>query len=149
MHWIDWVIALVPVVIVLGIALYTRRYIRGVVDYLAAGRVAGRYVITVGEMETGMGVIALAAFAEIKYKTGCALSFWEILTIQTTMIMALTGYCVYRFRETKSLSIGQFLEMRYSRTFRIFAATLRTLAEMLANAIGPAVAANLFIYFLV
>ena len=41
MHWIDWCIVIIPVLIVLGIALYSRRYVRGVVDYVAAGRVDG------------------------------------------------------------------------------------------------------------
>lgn len=148
MHWIDWLITIVPVVLVLGMAVYCRRYVRGVVDYLAAGRVAGRYVIAVGSLESSMGVIALVALVEAKYQTGYALAFWETMLAPVGIIMSLTGYCVYRFRETRSLSIGQFLEMRYSRSFRIFAATLRTLSEMLTNAIGPAVAANFFIYFM-
>lgn len=38
--------------------------------------------------------------------------------------------------------------MRYNRTFRVFAAVLRNLTEMVANAIGPAIAANFFVYFL-
>ena len=40
MHWIDWAIMLVPFTAVLALAVYTRRYARDVVDYLAAGRVA-------------------------------------------------------------------------------------------------------------
>jgi Na+/proline symporter len=115
---------------------------------LAAGRVAGRYVLSAGDLTSGLSVITLVALVESKYQVGYALSFWEYLMIPVGVIMGLTGFCIYRFRETRSLSIGQFLEMRYNRPLRIVAATIRTLAEMVTNAIGPAVAANFFIYFL-
>jgi Na+/proline symporter len=148
MHLIDWLIAIVPVVLVLSIAVYSCKYVRGVVDYLAAGRVAGRYVLCAGDMTSGLSVITLVALVESKYQVGYALTFWEYLTIPVVIFMGLTGFCVYRFRETRSLSIGQFLEMRYNRPLRVVAATIRTVAEMVTNAIGPAVAANFFIYFL-
>jgi Na+/proline symporter len=148
MHLIDWLIAIVPVVCIISIAVYSKKYVRGVVDYLAAGRVAGRYVICAGDLTAGLSVITLVALVESKYQVGYALTFWEYLTVPVGIIMGLTGFCVYRFRETRSLSIGQFLEMRYNRPLRIVAATIRTLAEMVTNAIGPAVAANFFIYFL-
>ncbi|MCU0791683.1 MAG: sodium:panthothenate symporter [Opitutaceae bacterium] len=148
MQTIDWLIVVIPVFAILGLALYSKRYIRGVVDFLAAGRVAGRYVISVGDMTALLGVITLVALVESKYQVGYALSFWEYLVVPVGIIMGLTGYCTYRFRETRALSIGQFLEMRYNRPFRIVAASLRTISEMLTNAIGPAVAANFFIYFL-
>jgi solute:Na+ symporter, SSS family len=148
MHWIDWLIVIVPSVLILWLAIYAKKYVRGIVDFLAAGRVAGRYVISVGDMAAGLGVITLVALVEAKYQVGYALTFWEYMVIPVGIVMGLTGYCTYRFRETRSLSIGQFLEMRYNRPFRIVAASLRTLSEMLTNAIGPAVAANFFIYFL-
>ncbi|WP_269522287.1 sodium:solute symporter family protein [Coraliomargarita parva] len=148
MHWIDWLIVIVPVVGVLWVAVSSRKYVRGVVDFLAAGRVAGRYVLSAGDMTAGLSVITLVALVESKYQVGYALTFWEYLTVPVGIIMGLTGYCLYRFRETRSLSIGQFLEMRYNRPLRIVAATIRTISEMVTNAIGPAVAANFFIYFL-
>jgi solute:Na+ symporter, SSS family len=148
MHFVDWIITIVPVALVLFLAVYSKKYVRGVVDYLAAGRVAGRYVISAGDLTAGLSVITLVALVESKYQVGYALAFWEYLMIPVGIIMSLTGYCIYRFRETRSLSIGQFLEMRYNRPLRIVAATIRTISEMITNAIGPAVAANFFIYFL-
>ncbi|WP_269522558.1 hypothetical protein [Coraliomargarita parva] len=148
MHLIDWIITIVPISIILFLAVYSKKYVRGVVDFLAAGRVAGRYVISAGDLTSGLSVITLVALVESKYQVGYALTFWEYLEVPVVIIMGLTGYCVYRFRETRSLSIGQFLEMRYNRPLRIVASTIRTLSEMITNAIGPAVAANFFIYFL-
>jgi SSS family solute:Na+ symporter len=148
MHWIDWCITLLPLTFVLGMAVYSRRYVRGVADYLAAGRVARRYVISVSNMEIAIGLLVLVATVEAKYQTGYAIGFWESTSAVLGMILAMTGYCVYRYRETKAMSLGQFLEMRYNRPLRVYAAFLRAIANIMSNAIAPAVAANFFIYFL-
>ena len=148
MHWIDWCITLIPLAFIIGLAIHSRKYIRGVVDFLAAGRVAGRYVISVGDLQSGLAVISLVAICESSYQAGMALGFWSNIMIPLGIFMALTGYCLYRFRQTKCLSMGQFLEIRYNRPFRIIAAFIRTVAEMMTNAIGPAVTARFFIYIL-
>ena len=50
MHLVDWLIVLIPCAFVGYMAFYAKRYARDVVDFLAAGRVAGRYLISVGDM---------------------------------------------------------------------------------------------------
>ncbi|MFA5293663.1 MAG: sodium:panthothenate symporter [Phycisphaerae bacterium] len=148
MTLVSWLIVIFPVLFILGIAFYSKRYVRDVADYLACGRVAGRYVISVGDLAVALSVITLIAAVEQYYQSGLALRFWSVTTIPITIFMSLTGYCVYRFRQTRCLSMGQFLEIRYSRSFRIVAAIVRTLSEMIANSIGPAVAVRFFIYFI-
>lgn len=149
MTWIDWCITIIPMAALIWMAFYSRRYARGVVDYLAAGRIAGRYVISVGDLTAGLSVITLVAGCEQNYQIGFAVGFWGAVTAPVGVFIALTGYCMYRWRETRCLSMGQFLEMRYgSKFFRVFCATLRTIAEMVTNAIGPAIATNFFIYYL-
>ena len=148
MHWLDWCIMILPFTLVLALAVYAKKYARDVVDFLAAGRVAGRYVICVGDMAAGLSVISLVASCEATYRAGSAMGFWGTINAPLGMLLALLGYCTYRYRATKALSFGQFLEERYSRSFRVTAAVIRNLAEMVTNAIGPAIAANFFIYFL-
>ena len=146
MNTVAWLIALVPVAIVLAIGFHTRKYIRGVADFLMAGRLCGRYVITVGDVANALSILGLVAYVEVHYKTGFAVAFWNAMTGPLGLLLALTGYCVYRFRETKALSLGQFLEMRYSRSLRIFAAALRSLplfsADCSAAASARSVAAR-------
>ena len=144
----DWLIIILPVCFVLYMGYYSRRYIRSVADFLSAGRLCGRYVISVADMANALSIIGLIGYIETTYRTGFSLAFWNYLTIPVTVFMGLTGFCFYRFRETKAMSLGQFLEMRYNRPFRITAAFLRSISEMLANMIMPAVGARFFIYFL-
>ena len=148
MGLIDWLIVIVPTFTIVAIGIYSRRYIKGVADFLSAGRVAGRYVISIGDVANALSIIGLVAYVEVHYKTGFALVFWNNILLPLGVVMSLFGYCTYRFRETKAMSLGQFLEMRYNRPFRIFAAALRSIAEMLTNMIMPAIAARFFIYFL-
>ena len=146
MHWYDWLIIAVPTTFVLGVAWYTRRYIKDVTAFLSAGRVCGRYVIAVGDIAEGLSIISLISYVEIHYRTGFATAFWSALLMPLGVVMGLFGYCTYRFRETKAQSLGQYIEMRYSRKLRIFAAALRSICEVAANMIMPALAARFFIY---
>ena len=147
MNWIDILIVAIPLIFVMYMGWYSRRYVRSVADFLSAGRICGRYVICVADVANGLSVITLLAFVEVRYKTGFAMTFWQNMVLPLSMLISLTGYCIYRFRETKAMSLGQFLEMRYNRPLRIFAAALRSIAEMLTNIICPALAARFFIYF--
>ncbi|MBQ6472042.1 MAG: hypothetical protein IJJ33_08665 [Victivallales bacterium] len=148
MSWIDWLITIVPLCVVMWLGFYVRRYITGVSDFLACGRLCHRYVLLNQGLANSLGLITLVSYIEVHYKTGFALAFWSSLTLPISIALSLLGIGTYRFRETRALSIGQFLEMRYSRSLRIFASFLRSIAEMLANMIMPAVAARFFIAYL-
>lgn len=149
MSWIDWVIMIIPICMIMGLAFYTPRFIRGVSDFLSCGRLCGRYVLSLGDVASALSIIGLVAFIEQAYKTGFALGFWGGIMIPLSVVLSMTGFCVYRFRETRAMSMGQFMEIRYgSRAMRFFAAALRSLAEMLANMIMPAIAARFFIQML-
>ena len=129
MSWIDWLIVIVPLIFIVGIAIYSRRYARSVTDYMAAGRVAGRYAMAVGDLMAGLSVISLVAGTESGYQTGYAVGFWQNILMPISMVIALTGYCTYRWRETRCLSRGQFLELRYgSKLFRLVTAFIATSA---------------------
>ena len=148
MIWYDWLILILPVCFVMYMGFRTRRYVRGVSDFLSAGRLCGRYVISVGDVANSISIITLVSYIEMHYKTGFSVGFWSSVLTPLSILLGLLGFATYRFRETRAMSLGQFLEMRYSRRFRIAAAALRSIAEMLANMIMPAIAARFFIQLL-
>ena len=145
--WFNWTLTGLAIAGILGLSLYCRRYIRDVADFLSAGRVAGRYVICVGSMEEALGIIALVQMMERNYLCGFAIAFWNITIVALNMVLNLSGWCVYRFRETRAMSLGQFLEIRYNRGIRIIASVIRAGADILTEILLPSLAARFFIYF--
>ena len=149
MQWYDWLIAFIPVTAILGVGVYTTKYVKGVVDFLSAGRLCNRYILLVGDLANGISILTIVMMCEQHYKGGFAVGIWNAVLIPLTLTLALFGFVAYRFRETKAQSFGQFLELRYaSKSLRVFASGLRSFAELLSHAIMPAVAGRFFLYFL-
>ena len=144
---LDWLIIVLPVSFVLYMGWRSRRYVVQVSDFLSAGRLCGRYLISIADIANGLSIMGLVAYVEVHYRTGFALTFWQNLTMPLGVVLSLTGFVTYRFRETKAMSFGQYIEMRYSRKLRIFASALRSTSEVLANMIMPAIAGRFFIYY--
>ena len=63
------------------------------------------------------------------------------------VIIPLTGWVFYRFRETRAMTMAQFFEKRYNKKFRVFAGIVCWTSGILNFGIFPAVAARFFIYF--
>ncbi len=148
LHALDVGIILLIVAIIGGFALHTRRYTRSVADFLSANRCAGRYLLTIASGMSGIGAISIVALWEQFHQAGFTAVFWGQMLAPIGMLMALSGWIIYRYRETRALTLAQFLEMRYSRRFRVFAGSLCWLSGVLNYGIFPAVTARFMIYFL-
>ncbi|MDP4174528.1 MAG: sodium:solute symporter [Bacteroidota bacterium] len=144
---IDWAIVVICLsVLFFGVRL-SKSFVKSVVDFLSAGRTAGRYMITVSQGMAAIGAITIVGQWEMNYVAGFALRWWEFTMAVVLLIMTVSGWVIYRFRQTRALTIAQFLEVRYSRNFRIFAGIMAFVSGLLNFGIFPAVSARFIIYF--
>src|SRR5262245_7962864 len=148
MQLIDWILVGVPIAAILGIGFYTRKFVKSVADFLAGGRCAGRYLLANARGESDAGLANTMSKFEIILVSGFVVNFWERVQIPVMLLVGITGFVVYRFRETRAMTLAQFLEMRYSRKFRLFMGSLCFVSGILNYGIFPAVSARFFIYFL-
>ena len=148
MHWLDWSFIALPLVLISVIAVLTRRYIRGVSDFLSAGRLAGRYLVANAESTANVGAISIIALFEMLNKAGITVQWWQSLKPPIWIFITGTGYIVYRYRETRAMTMQQFLEMRYSRKFRIFMGILAWISGLMNFGLFPVVTAKFFVIFL-
>jgi SSS family solute:Na+ symporter len=147
MIWVDWLIVASLLVLMVGAAIYTKRYSLSVADFLAANRCAGRYVLGVAEGIAGVGAITIVALFEAYYEGGFSFAWWGLVLLVVTIVISMTGWVQYRYRETRALTLAQFLEQRYSRNFRVFAGMLIFVSGTINFGIFPAVGARFFMKF--
>ena len=147
MHWIDWTIIFCVILFVIQRALSTKKLARSVADFLAANRCAGRYLLSIALGEAGQAAASVIILFEIFYQSGFARFFWGALHIPISLFILLSGWVIYRFRQTRALTMAQFFEMRYSRRFRIFTGILAWFSGILNFGIFPGIGARFFINF--
>ena len=148
MHLVDWLIMLLPLIICTGIAIYSRKYVKSVADFMAGGRNAGRFLISTARSEQGAGAVVFVATFQGFYQCGFSLNWWGNIAVPVGLLLMTTGYVIYRYRETRALTLGQFFEMRYSRKFRLFTGVLGFFAGIVNFGLLPIVGAKCMVYLL-
>ena len=145
--FIDWLIIAVVLLGMIYSVSFTKGLMKSVTDFLSAGRTAGRYLISVSQGAAGLGAISVVSFLEVGYITGFSFQWWGLS--QGIIVLAITasGWVIYRFRQTRSLTLAQFFEKRYSRKFRIFAGIVAFVCGIINFGIFPAVGAQFFISY--
>ena len=145
--FIDWLIIAVVLLGMIYSVSFTKGLMKSVTDFLSAGRTAGRYLISVSQGAAGLGAISIVSFLEVGYITGFSFQWWGLS--QGIILLAITasGWVIYRFRQTRSLTLAQFFEKRYSRKFRIFAGIVAFVCGIINFGIFPAVGAQFFISY--
>ena len=145
--WFDWSIIIALFILMLGMVFLSKTLMKSVSDFLATGRTGGRYIISMFHGTAALGAITVVGALEQNFNAGFNSRWWEMPTAVILVTISVTGWVVYRFRQTRALTMAQFFEMRYSRSFRIFAGILAFLSGIVNMIIFPAVSAKFFIYF--
>ncbi|MBT7702560.1 MAG: sodium:solute symporter, partial [Verrucomicrobia bacterium] len=109
---LDWMIVGVMLAVLVVMALISNRYTKSVADYLAAGRVGGRYMMTMASGMVWIGAINIVAMFELYHTAGFTAMWWVLLTTPLTLYINISGWGVYRLRETRALTTAQYLETR-------------------------------------
>ncbi len=148
MHPIDWFLVSLALSLVVGIGVWTQRYMKSVADFMSAGRVARRYLLAVSRGEGGSGAVVFVAAFEVFSHSGFTNIWWGWLGAPVGLFVAITGFVIYRYRETRAMTLGQFFEIRYSKRFRLFTGILGFCAGLVNFGIIPAVGSRFLVYFL-
>ncbi len=148
MGLIDWIVVAAFVVILVGVSVYTRKLVKSAADFVAANRCAGRYILSAATAMAGLGAAVVISWFEMFYESGFPGQFWMMMGLPVIMVVTLSGWVTYRFRQTRCLTLMQFFERRYTRNLRIFYGITAFATSIVMIGIMPAVAGRFLINFL-
>lgn len=147
MTFLAWLIALFPFALVIVVGFYCMRHVRSVADFVSGGRLADRYLLSIASGEQGAGAVVFVALFEMISRSGFTVTWWSWLSGPILLVVSISGFVIYRFRETRSMTLAQFFELRYSKSFRLITGFLGFFAGILNFGIIPAVGARCLAYF--
>jgi len=148
LHFLDWSIVLLMLSVILAGVFISRRHMTSVADFLSANRTAGRYLVSLSSGVAHLGAIPIIASFELYYTPGFVINWWNMTQHFFLILVAVSGWVIYRFRETRAMTLAQFFEIRYSRKLRVFTGFVAFLAGLINFGIFPGVGARFFMYFL-
>lgn len=144
---IDWVIVIVFFTFLVGVGIYTCKFLKGVADFLVAGRSMRKYLGYAAGSIADVGAISVVAFMEAMLRGGPSFLIIQAIEALYNIVVGKTGFVVKRFRETKIMTPPQLYEMRYSRGVRITAGAICALSGVLNMGLFPVVAGRFFTHF--
>lgn len=121
---LDWCIVIGYVSISIFIGIYANRFIKGVADYVVAGRNLGTALSVATMTGTEMGLITVMYSAQKGFTGGFAAFHIAVIACIVTFIVGLTGFIVVPLRRTQAMTIPEYYEMRFGRRTRILGGIL-------------------------
>ena len=147
MHIIDWIILAGLFCVLISIGYICKHLIKSVADFLVAGRSVGRYLGLGSGSLVGFGAVSTLAVWQMSYKSGLVGNWFWSLQFPLAIFLALTGFAVFRFRQTRAMTIPEMLEMRYGKGLRVFSGILIFVSGVINMGVFPAIGARFFVYF--
>lgn len=106
---LDWGLIVAVVGVLFATVFFARKYVKSVADFLSANRCAGRYLLTTAQGASGVGIVTYLANYEKIYRAGFSDIWWSVMLLTPILIfMGLTGWVIYRYRETRAMTMAQF-----------------------------------------
>ena len=105
-----WVILVGVYAAMVGGVVLLKPFMRSVADFLAAGRTAGRYLLSVSQGVAALGAITVVGYLEQNFVAGFSLTWWGFSQAIVILVLTVSGFVIYRFRQTRSLTLPEFFE---------------------------------------
>ncbi|MFI4911503.1 MAG: sodium:solute symporter [Sedimentisphaeraceae bacterium JB056] len=146
---IDWIILVFVFAGLCFAGLMCRKKVKGVSDFMVAGRNVRKYLALGTGLVEGIGLVTIANFIQQGFLHGLS-NIW-LQTIDMLIVAIIFGHfgvVIVRFRLGGFITLPQYFEARYSRKTRLLVGFVTAVAGILNFAIFPIVGSQFLTHFL-
>jgi len=139
---LDLVIIVLYVSFVFFAGVIVKKYIKGIDDYLVAGRTMGFNLGLISLLCTEIGMITYAYYAEMGFKTGFVGLMVALPPVIALIFLGNTGFVIKRLMELKIMTVPEYFSNRYSKGVRFYIGILMAVGGILNFGVFPGVEAK-------
>ena len=147
LSWIDLAIVLLYVGGTIVAGTVARSAIKGVSDFLVAGRTLKTHMAVATMVSTGLGLVTVMYFAEEGFKNGFAPFIIGVIATVVHIAIGKTGFIVSRLRHLKVMTVPEFYEIKYTRGVRLLGGCILALAGTLNMSLFPILGSKFVVGF--
>jgi len=115
---LDGSIIFIYLLLTLIAGLAVRKYVKGVDDYLLAGRQVDIYLGIASLAATEFGIVTCMANAELGYKYGFAGTTPGVALLIGMLVIGKTGFCIKPLRDRGVTTLPEFFEQKFGKRIR-------------------------------
>lgn len=127
----DWSIVVCYLLSSIVIGLWANRYVGNLSDYLVAGRKLRIRLALATMTGTELGLVTVMYMAELGFIQQYASLYLAFLEAGAVLMIGLTGFVVYRLRDSSIMTIPEYYEKRYSQSVRVVGASVMVVSGVL------------------
>lgn len=142
LSFLDLLIIVVYVLFIFFAGSIVKKYIKGIDDYLVAGRSMGFNLGLIALMCTEIGIITFVYFAELGFGAGFSSLMVAISPVIAFLILGKTGFIIKPLLEMKIATVPEFFSKKFSKGTRFYLAILMAVGGILNFGVFPGVEAR-------
>ena len=136
------ILDLLFVVAYLLLIFLVKKYIKGIDNFLVAGRSMGYHLGLLSLMCTEIGMITYVYYAELGFKAGLAALIVAFPPVVAYIFLGRTGFIIKPLLQMKISTIPEFFSRKYSKGVRLYIGIIMAVGGILNFGVFPGVEAN-------
>ena len=139
LSYFDVAIIIAYLLLIFASGVLVKKYIKGIDDYLVAGRSMGFHLGLISLMCSEIGIITFVYYAELGFDAGFASLIAAIPPVIAYIVLGKTGWVIKPLLDMKIKTIPEFFSIKFSKGVRFYVGIFMAVGGILNFGVFPGV----------